>query len=139
MSEKRKLAEEIYSLLREKGFFHDGLYMHVHAEARKQKIIGVIEAEIPDVDAIRDAGKEDERLRLASLPKDPYLLGLHKSEVCDLIDKKFSDDVYRFKEGDMEALLNYIFNKFNWENVYEQIEDIAGEFIADIKTHMGRD
>ena len=48
MSERRKLAEKIYSILSGE-FFHNDLYMRVHTEERKQKIIDVIETKMPDI------------------------------------------------------------------------------------------
>lgn len=141
MFERRKLAEKIYLALHGNQHFNirmdDTLDSLREYEKRKQKIIDVIEVEIPDVDAIRDVGREDERLRLEHSSKDPYFLGLRNSEMQDLINEKFSIHVRHFREGDMEAVLNYVVHEFNWQRVYDQIENIADKFIADLDAQRG--
>jgi len=68
---------------------------------------------------------------------DTYYMGITKSEIQDVLDDRIGEEGLEPEEVD--ALLDHIKFEFNWEHVFEQIKNIADEWIPDRKSHMGRD
>ena len=68
---------------------------------------------------------------------DTYHMGITTKEIKDVLEQdSLAKDV---DVDEMDVLLDHIRFEFDWSSVYQQIKDIAGEWIADKDSHMGRD
>lgn len=111
MSERHKLATEIYTALHGNDYFSD--VWKDDYEERKQRIIETIEAKIPDVE-------------------DPYIVGLHESEVR----KVLSHDYDYFKDKDnLDAVIEAL-GEFDYGSLWNDVTEFAQTFIDEHRKEL---
>ena len=113
MSEKRKLAEEIFLALHGEDVFKQ--VWTEEYDKRKKRIIDVIESGIPDVVATH---------------KDPYLVGLRESEIRVVL--KFDYPFFK-DEKNLDTIIEAM-GEFNHGSLWSDVIAFADAFIKDSMT-----